>query len=73
MTASQQTSSGRLPALFQRFQIKVYTLRVNEIKITSENGFNGDHFRTEGNHGSSFSKKILFWVYFQIFDPCFNS
>ena len=72
MTVAQQTSTAILPTLFQRFRTKVLTLRVNETKITSENAFNGDHFKTEGNQESGHNKNTLFWVYFQIFDPCFN-
>ena len=68
MTVAQQTSTAILPTLFQR----LLTLRVNETKITSENAFNGDHFKTEGNQESGHNKNTLFWVYFQIFDPCFN-
>ena len=68
----QQTSTAILPTLFQRSRTKVHTLRVNETKITSENAFNGDHFKTEGNQESGHNKNTLFRVYFQIFDPCFN-
>ena len=50
----------------------MHTLRVNETKITSENAFSGDHFKTEGNQESGHNENTLFWVYFQIFDPCFN-
>ena len=72
MTVAQQTSTAILPTLFQRFRTKVHTVRVNETKITSENAFNEDHFRTEGNQESGYNENTLFWVYFQIFDPCFN-
>ena len=72
VTVAQQTGTAKLLTLFQRFQTKVHTLRVNETKITGENAFIGDHFRTEGNHESNYNENTLFWVYFQIFDPSFN-
>ena len=67
MTVAQQTSTAILPTLFQRFRTKVLTLRVNETKITSENAFNGDHFKTEGNQESGHNKNTL-WGY--IHQPC---
>ena len=36
-------------------------LRVNKIKIAGENRFHGDHFETEGNHGSSKDDYADFW------------
>ena len=68
----QQTSTAKLLAFFLRFQFKEQVLRVNKSKITGENTFNGDHFGVEGNHGSSKGEKILFWVFLQICDQCFN-
>ena len=47
---AQETSTAKLPAFFQRFQIKEYILYVSKAKITNENAFNGDYFRTEGSH-----------------------
>ena len=72
VTVAQQTGTAKLLTLFQRFQTKVHTLRVNETKITSDNAFNGDHFRTEGNLEYSYNENTLFWLYFQIFDLYFN-
>ena len=43
VTVAQQTGTAKLLTLFQRFQTKVHTLRVNETKITGENAFIGDH------------------------------
>ena len=71
MTVAQQTSTAILPTLFQRFRTKVLTLRVNETKITSENAFNGDHFKTEGNHESGKDENHVL-VFFQICYLCFN-
>ena len=62
----------KLPAFFLRFQTEEHVLRVNENKITGENTFNGDHFEIEGKHVSSKDEKILFWVFLQIFDQCFD-
>ena len=70
--AQQQTSTAKLPAFFLRFQTKERILRVNKSKITCENTFNGDHFEIEGNHGSSKDEKLLFWVFLQTCDQCFN-
>ena len=36
----EQTSTAKLPLLFQRFQTKGLALRVKETKITTENAFN---------------------------------
>ena len=49
-TAARQIYTAKLPALYQKFQIKEGALTVKEDKITSENAFNEDHFRSEGNH-----------------------
>ena len=38
--AAQQTSAAELPSLFQRFQIEVRAVKVNEPKIMIENAFN---------------------------------
>ena len=52
--------------------MKVRVLKLSESKINVEKAFNGDHFEIEGNHGSSKDKKSLFWVFFEIYDQCFN-
>ena len=44
--AAQQTSTAKLPVIFQRFQTDVRAQRVNETKITNDTDFNGDYFRT---------------------------
>ena len=36
--------------------------------ITSENAFNGNQFRGEGNHEFSGNQKTLVWVFLQIYD-----
>ena len=59
--------------IFLRFQTKERVLRANKSKITGENTFNGDHFEIEGNHRSSKDEKILFWIFLQISDQCFNN
>ena len=56
----------------QRFQTEERILRVNKTKITDENAFNRNNFGTEGNHKSSNDEKILFWVFLEICDSCFN-
>ena len=61
----QQTSTAKLMAFFQRFQIHVWAQRVNETKITSENTFNGNHFRTKCNHESSNKEKPYFGCFFR--------
>ena len=47
---TQQTSARKLAIFDQRFQIKEPVLKINDVKITRENAFNGDHLITEGNH-----------------------
>lgn len=47
--AAQQTSAAELPSLFQRFQIEVHAVKVNEPKIMIENAFNWDNFGIEHN------------------------
>ena len=54
------------------FQTEERVVRVNKGKITCENTFNGDHFEIEGNHESGEDEGILFLVFLQIFDLCFN-
>ena len=49
-----------LPAFFQTGE---FVLRVNKIKTTGENAFNGDHFGIEGSHVSSNDKKAVFWIF----------
>ena len=66
------TVTAKLLAFCQRFQTKECILRVNKSKSTGENAFNGDHLGTEGNHEPNNDKKNLFWIFFQICDPCFN-
>ena len=46
----QQASRAKLETFFQRIQIKERALNHNEAKIIRENVFNGDQFRSEGNH-----------------------
>ena len=62
----------KLPTIFFRIEIEERVLRLNKIKITGENIFNGDHFVIEGNYGSSKDANILFGIFFQIFDQCFD-
>ena len=69
---AQQTSTLKLPAFLLRFQTEEYVLRVNKSKITGENTFNGNNFEIQGSHGSSKDKKTLCWIFFMIFDNCFN-
>ena len=40
-------------------------LGVDETKITSENPVNGNHFRTEGYHESSYNKRPCFGYIFR--------
>ena len=47
---TQQTSVRKLPTFDQRFQIRELDLKINDVKITRENAFNGHHLTTEGNH-----------------------
>ena len=55
---------AKLLAFYQRFQTEEGALRLVEAKITTENAFNGDHFRSEGNHEYSNNKKTFFWLFF---------
>ena len=55
-----------------RFKTEERVLRVNKSKSTGQNTFNGDHFDIGDNHGSSKDEKILFWVFLQTCDQCFN-
>ena len=55
-----QTSTAKLPAFFQRLQTTKRTLNVNDAKITNENAFNGDHFKSEGNHEYRNNGKTFF-------------
>ena len=48
------------------------TLRVNGTKIATENAFNRNQFGIEGNYELNIDEKILFWVFLQIHDLCFN-
>ena len=70
--AEQQTSTAKLLALFERFQTEERVLRVNKTKSSDENAFNGSNLGTEGNHESSNDEKVLFWVFLQICNLCFN-
>ena len=36
---------------------------VNKTKITSENAFNGDHFKIEGNHESGKDKNLVLGIF----------
>ena len=71
--APQHISMAKLLAFYQRFQTEEGALRLVEAKITTENAFNGDHFRSEGNHEYSNNKKTFFWLFFEICDQCFNA
>ena len=62
----QQTSTGKLPTFFLRFETEVSTLKVNETKITSGNAFNLDHFETAGNHELRNDQKSLIWYFCRI-------
>ena len=55
-----------------KIETEEWVLRVNKSKVSGENKFNGYHFVTEGNHGSSKDKKVLFWVVLSICDQCFK-
>ena len=54
-----------MEAFFQRIQIKERALRDNEAKIIRENVFNGDQFRSEGNHEYSNNEKAFFSLFLQ--------
>ena len=54
------------------FQTKGRVLRVNKSEVIAENTFNGDNVHIEVNHNSINDEKILFWVFLQICDQCFN-
>ena len=68
----QQTSTGKLPTFFLRFETEVSTLKVNETKITSGNAFNLDHFETAGNHELRNDQKSLILVFLQNCDHWSN-
>ena len=69
---SLQKITAKLVVFFLRFQTKEQALRVNKSKITGRNPFKGNDFGIEDNHGSSKDKNILFGVFLEICDQCFN-
>ena len=69
--ASNQCSE--INSIILRFETKELLLNVNKNKLSGEKSFNGDDFGIEGNHGSSPGKKVLFWVFLQVFHQCFNA
>ena len=69
---SLQKITAKLVVFFFRFQTKEQALRVNKSKITGRNPFKGNDFGIEDNHGSSKGKNILFAVFLEICDQCFN-
>ena len=58
--AAQQTTTVKLAAIFQKFVKTVRTLRVNEIKVTSTNGFIDNLFPLESEKESKKDEGTLF-------------
>ena len=57
------------------FQAKNDLVKVNKSKTAGEMKFKGDHFGLKGKlmvYGFK-DQKILFWVFLQIYDQCFNT
>ena len=72
LTAAQQTSTEKFTVFFKRNQTQVRAVNINETKITTGKCFSSDRFGFRDNHELNNDKRILFWVFLQIHEPCFN-